>query len=1324
MRKNFSKKLKTVLLSVSVLGILFGTWQDVKAEEEITGYDTISCDTPSDEQVQQWIDDGTWETRKEFMESLNNSVAIMSKYTDMATAYDMENYSDSASNQGVILDTFLNAMPSMGNVTIPVFLVQFSDVKNEDAAVTPDSVKRTLFSEDENSDLFPVEGVTGYYNRSSYGQLNISGDVYDWLTLSNTREYYQNVENGRELVIQEIIDAYDSSVDFSRYDSNGDGFIDGMYILYAGDPEYYGDFYWAYKTYTAYDIVADGVNFNVYVWMPYNTDARTAIHETGHLMGGGDYYTTYLGVGYTNDFGELGGLGYFDMLDHNIGDMNIFTKMLYGWVEPVFVTSDTDIDLYSIADSRAKAVIVTNEKDNNIYSEYYILELFNNEQNNWDSALAENGAVRIYHVDAEIDETDGIGIFKYSNDATTSEFKLIRLMESDGKDDCAFGSIILPESYYYAGMSFGPNTAPSSEFYGGEYTGIQIDINNVSKDKANVSVRFVEDTKKPEYLENNDENVLGFIFKYGQLLTCFDSYIYEGSSFDGIKLYKKGSPEQTVDIEKSVLASRAPDKVYSEKAKKSRYNQVIINIKGDLEAGAEYILEYPEGAVRDAAGNVNNLIQLTYKSVPDANNVIEVTEYDSSSDEKQPSVSPTELPVDRFISKPRSVTAHNPGVQLCHSGMQMDSKIYKAVFVNKAYANAMIDMRKTTEPIGLIDNDGYPYVERVGSYTLAWGLSNIASVNKIENADGYIVVFFAMKHSLEKSGWGDSKQQSGYIFRLDENLNVLWGADVGNVNNWAENGVKSVESVDGMLYVKTNEGKLIVLKDMEGMLVKAERKFTVVNLNIIDDNMICNEDFTVGQLRQCFSGEIQDIKFYNSDFDIIEDGNAKIPEGLIKVTSGEYSWYYRVKAHEHVYGDWVIISEPTCNSWGQQVRTCMLCGEQESQNMEPIDVHNYSDWFDISSNTCISDGEEMRVCYDCGNSQVRIIPASGEHTAGDWIVDKEATVEVDGSRHKECKVCGYVMETEKIEKLSPEPDIKDDNGNSLGDNGWHPVNGESYWYENGERQGVKYDAAGNIDISYRGKEIYDPSSNAWYWLDSVQDGAVAKNKDVYQDSEAGEWGNRIGDDGKTYGKWVRYDADGHMVKGWQTAEAGTYYFDLVYGTMAKGNVTIDGRNYIFDQYTGILVSEVNDTDDNGISLDNDGWHPVNGESYWYENGERQGVKYNSDGSIDMSYRGKEIYDSSNNAWYWLDSVQDGAIAKNKDVYQDSEAGEWGNRIGDDGKTYGKWVRYDADGHMVKGWQTTEAGTYYFDPVYGTMAKGEAVIDGRNYYFDIYTGVLQ
>ena len=44
--------------------------------------------------------------------------------------------------------------------------------------------------------------------------------------------------------------------------------------------------------------------------------------------------------------------------------------------------------------------------------------------------------------------------------------------------------------------------------------------------------------------------------------------------------------------------------------------------------------------------------------------------------------------------------------------------------------------------------------------------------------------------------------------------------------------------------------------------------------------------------------------------------------------------------------------------------------------------------------------------------------------------------------------------------------------------------------------------------------------------------------------------------------------------------------------------------------------------------------------------------------------------------------------------------------------------------MVKGWQTTDQGTYYFDPVYGTMAKGTATIDGMTYYFDTNTGILQ
>ena len=247
-------------------------------------------------------------------------------------------------------------------------------------------------------------------------------------------------------------------------------------------------------------------------------------------------------------------------------------------------------------------------------------------------------------------------------------------------------------------------------------------------------------------------------------------------------------------------------------------------------------------------------------------------------------------------------------------------------------------------------------------------------------------------------------------------------------------------------------------------------------------------------------------------------------------------------------------------------------------------------------------------------------------------------------------------------------------------NGWVEENGKKYWYEKGVKQGTEG----------RGKEIYDPDSDAWYWLDAVQGGAMTVSKDVYQESAAGQWADKP--DGT--GKWVRYDENGHMVKGWQTTDKGTYYFDLITGAMAKGAGDIDGVPCAFDEYTG-------------IALDGQ-WLTIKGADFWYEKGVRQGL----DG------RGKEIYDPASDTWYWLDAVDQGKKATSKDVYQESEAGQWADRA--DGT--GKWVRYDAQGHMIKGWSADKR--YYFDPIYGTMAKGDAVIDGRTYHFDKNTGVLQ
>ena len=182
---------------------------------------------------------------------------------------------------------------------------------------------------------------------------------------------------------------------------------------------------------------------------------------------------------------------------------------------------------------------------------------------------------------------------------------------------------------------------------------------------------------------------------------------------------------------------------------------------------------------------------------------------------------------------------------------------------------------------------------------------------------------------------------------------------------------------------------------------------------------------------------------------------------------------------------------------------------------------------------------------------------------------------------------------------------------------WEYKRGKQYWYEtkDGEyyRQGT-YGDKKNImgDGSERGREIYDPCSDGWYWLDSIYDGAKAVDKevwipyifqeedqwiknnqlDVIQEKANGsknvDWAPSKADMSEQVknailnkeGKWVRYDINGKMVKGWYQVmgrdvdyyanqKGNVYYYDYQTGLMAKGETVIDGRTYYFDEKTGV-----------------------------------------------------------------------------------------------------------------------------------------------------------
>ena len=113
--------------------------------------------------------------------------------------------------------------------------------------------------------------------------------------------------------------------------------------------------------------------------------------------------------------------------------------------------------------------------------------------------------------------------------------------------------------------------------------------------------------------------------------------------------------------------------------------------------------------------------------------------------------------------------------------------------------------------------------------------------------------------------------------------------------------------------------------------------------------------------------------------------------------------------------------------------------------------------------------------------------------------------------------------------------------------GWVNANGNKYWFDSG--------------VMARSKEIFDPGSDAWYWLDA--DGTMAHDKDVYQHSNGG--------------KWVRYDANGHMIKGEQystkAGHVGWYVFRSDHRSHGQGRCgTCRQRRQVGVRTTGLPAS--------------------------------------------------------------------------------------------------------------------------------------------------------
>ena len=88
---------------------------------------------------------------------------------------------------------------------------------------------------------FPYESLHAYYERASYGKLDISGTAVDYQA-KHERSYYQGDIN---TLFVEALDALDETLDLSQFDANDDGYLDCVYIHFAGPDSGWGSTWWS-----------------------------------------------------------------------------------------------------------------------------------------------------------------------------------------------------------------------------------------------------------------------------------------------------------------------------------------------------------------------------------------------------------------------------------------------------------------------------------------------------------------------------------------------------------------------------------------------------------------------------------------------------------------------------------------------------------------------------------------------------------------------------------------------------------------------------------------------------------------------------------------------------------------------------------------------------------------------------------------------------------------------------------------------------------------------------------------------------------------------
>ena len=282
--------------------------------------------------------------------------------------------------------------PLKGSPKSLVILVNYSDCSFRT------DMPYESFNDLLNKNNYSENGATGsardYFRRASNGVFDPEFIVVGPYDLSNDTKYYGEDEGDIHdkrpgNLIVDACAAADADIDFNDFDENGDGYVDNVFVYYAGYNQAEGggvNTIWPHRSYVVSKVEFDGVRLGDYACTSEfrgNKGAEmcgigTFVHEFGHVLGLPDLYST--------NYAGHNTLGAWDVMDN--GSYNSFgrtpptysayERFYLGWLTPIQLDKDSKCELQPISLSNTAYLVAASEHnmqgDNPDPKEFFLLE--------------------------------------------------------------------------------------------------------------------------------------------------------------------------------------------------------------------------------------------------------------------------------------------------------------------------------------------------------------------------------------------------------------------------------------------------------------------------------------------------------------------------------------------------------------------------------------------------------------------------------------------------------------------------------------------------------------------------------------------------------------------------------------------------------------------------------------------------------------------------------------------------------------------------------------------------------------------------------------